>query len=171
MKGWPFSTLQRLNLLTLYSRQSLPNCLPEQELPDQQSATSGNARREQISILLIFPGADRCFFQLVYVPIDVFQRLSIGCAIKFSLGDARDLAQSRFIKRHLRPLIVNVASSVSDYLAGLFIHHWKRRDTVSADSDRIKMNVQRFQCFCRGIRRNLARVVIAIGQEDDNAAL
>src|SRR6266480_1808979 len=167
----PALTLQRLSSSTFSSRQSLPNCLPEQELPDQQSATNRNARWEQISIFLVFLGANRCFFQLVYVSIDVFQRLRIGRAVKFSVGDARDLAQSFFIKRDWHPLIINVAPSVGDHPAGLFIHHRKRRDPVGANADGIKMNVQRFQCFCGGVRRNLAGVVIAIGQKNHHATL
>src|SRR6476620_12227568 len=150
----PALTPQRLSSSTFSSWQSLPNCLPEQELPDQQSATSRNARWEQISIFLVFLGANRCFLQLVYVSIDVFQRLRIGRAIKFSVGDVRDLAQSFFIKRDWHPLIINVAPSVGDYPAGLFIHHRKRRDPVGANANVINMRLGRFQCLRGGLRRN-----------------
>src|SRR5262249_17733948 len=107
LKRLSASTLPRLNASTFSSRQPLPNCLPQQQLPDQQSATSGNARRKKISILLVFLGVNRRFFQFVYVSIDLFQRLRIRCAVEFSVRDARDLAQSLFIKRDRSPLIIN----------------------------------------------------------------
>src|SRR5437868_15226586 len=98
---------------------------------------------------MIFPGADGGFLQLVDVLIDRGQRLRVRCAVKFSIGNARYFAQTSFIEGDRRILIINITASVRDHAAGSLIHHWKWRDPVGADANRVKMNSEFLQSLCR----------------------
>ena len=80
------------------SWQSFPDRLAENELANNQTASGHDAFRKEITIVLIFPQTDFGLLKLVDVGVNRLERLRISGAIKFALGNARDVAQTGFVK-------------------------------------------------------------------------
>src|SRR5205809_7438050 len=80
------------------SRQFLPDCLRQQDLSDQQTATAYQANWKELTVLLVFFHADGRFFQLVDVVMDLLQGFGICCPEKLSIGNFGDFPQACFVK-------------------------------------------------------------------------
>src|SRR5205809_238434 len=100
-------------------------------LPASCGSSRGDTNsRSLIALLLILPGADRGFFQLVDVLINRRQRLRVRRAVKFSIGNAHYFAQTGFIEGDRRILIINTTASVRQHTARSLVHYWEGRDPI-----------------------------------------
>src|SRR2546423_15541185 len=63
---------------TSSSRQFFPNGLGQQKLRDEQAAAAHDAKRKQISVLLILFHGHGGFFQLVDVAINLLERFGVS---------------------------------------------------------------------------------------------
>ena len=82
----------------------------------------------------------------------------------------RHFLQARFVEMHPLSLIKDVAVHVGHRPAVVRIEDRDRRDAVDPGADGVELDMQRLDRFRRGVRRDFAGVIFAVGQENDGAA-
>src|SRR5262249_52487126 len=100
---------------------------------------------------------------------NLLQRCSIRGPEKFTVGDFRDLFQTAFIELYRLIFVEDVSQRVCQWPATG--EDRSRRDAVYSGTDGVEVDLQCFHCLAGSIRRNLAGVVFAIRQQNENMAL
>src|SRR5688500_15514114 len=153
------------------SRQLFPDRLRQEQLCEEQPQARHDTGREQIAVLLILFHRHRRLLQLVDIGKNLLERFRVGGAVKLAVGALRYFFQPRFVEMHALVLINDISKHVGERLAILRIENRRRSDAIDSGPDGVKANLQRLNSFRCGIRWNLAGVVFAVGQENDDAAL
>ena len=71
---------------------------------------------------------------------------------------------------HRLVLIENVPRQIGQKTAPP-VRHWRRSHSVDTGADRIEPNPERLDRFGRCVRRNLAGIILTVGQHNQDAAL
>ena len=85
--------------------------------------------------------------------------------------DPGNLFQSGLIEFNPLVLVHDVAEHVGKRFPGPLIKYRGGSDPIYAGADSIESNLEGFDCFRRGRWRNLARIVLSVGQKHNGATL